>query len=49
MLLAMLNSFAQPTLAILNEENGLEDHPDTVDDFFRLCSRFVFYCIISVR
>ncbi|XP_076818259.1 transportin-3-like isoform X2 [Clavelina lepadiformis] len=41
MLLAMLNSFAQPTLAILNEENGLEDHPDTVDDFFRLCSRFM--------
>lgn len=40
-LLAMLNAFTQPTFGILNTERGLENHPDTVDDLFRLCCRLV--------
>uniref|UniRef100_H2ZAX9 Transportin-3 n=1 Tax=Ciona savignyi TaxID=51511 RepID=H2ZAX9_CIOSA len=40
----MLSSFAEPTFKILNEENGLSDNPDTVDDLFRLCSRFLEKC-----
>ena len=39
-LFAMLDSFAQPSFNILNEEKGLENHPDTVDDLFRLCTRY---------
>ena len=38
-LFAMLDSFAQPSFNLLNEEKGLENHPDTVDDLFRLCTR----------
>ncbi|CAG9853754.1 unnamed protein product [Phyllotreta striolata] len=40
-LLDMLNAFLEPTFRLLQEENGLKNHPDTVDDFFRLCARFV--------
>ncbi|KAL0267137.1 UNVERIFIED_CONTAM: hypothetical protein PYX00_009490 [Menopon gallinae] len=40
-LLKMLEAFIQPTFDILQEENGLRNHPDTVDDFFRLCARFL--------
>lgn len=40
-LLKMLEAFVQPTFDILNVENGLKNHPDTVDDFFRLSVRFI--------
>lgn len=40
-LLSMLEAFIQPTFSILQCENGLKDHPDTVDDFFRLAGRFI--------
>lgn len=40
-LLKMLEAFIQPTFNILEVENGLKNHPDTVDDFFRLAVRFI--------
>ncbi|XP_018572626.1 transportin-3 [Anoplophora glabripennis] len=40
-LLDMLQAFLEPTFQLLQEENGLRNHPDTVDDFFRLCARFM--------
>jgi transportin-3 len=40
-LLDMLQAFIEPTFQLLQEENGLRNHPDTVDDFFRLCARFM--------
>lgn len=40
-LIDMLGAFIPPTFAMLEKENGLRDHPDTVDDFFRLCSRYL--------
>uniref|UniRef100_A0A1B0GKH3 Putative nuclear transport regulator n=1 Tax=Lutzomyia longipalpis TaxID=7200 RepID=A0A1B0GKH3_LUTLO len=40
-LLDMLQAFIEPTFQLLQVENGLRDHPDTVDDFFRLCSRYL--------
>lgn len=41
-LLDMLAAFIGPTFTILQEggwESGLKNHPDTVDDLFRLCAR----------
>ncbi|KAK4886164.1 hypothetical protein RN001_002435 [Aquatica leii] len=40
-LLEMLKAFITPTFNILQEDNGLRNHPDTVDDFFRLCARLL--------
>lgn len=40
-LLDMLQTFIEPTFALLKEDDGLRNHPDTVDDFFRLCARFL--------
>lgn len=40
-LLDMLQAFINPTMQILQESNGLKNHPDTVDDLFRLCTRFL--------
>jgi len=40
-LLGMLQAFIEPTFNILQATNGLKDHPDTVDDFFRLAGRFI--------
>ncbi|XP_033102078.1 transportin-3-like [Anneissia japonica] len=40
-LLEMLQAFIVPAFQLLQGENGLRDHPDTVDDLFRLCARFV--------
>lgn len=40
-LLDMLQAFLGPTFTILQEANGMKNHPDTVDDFFRLCARFL--------
>lgn len=38
-LLNMLQAFIGPTFALLEQEDGLKNHPDTVDDLFRLCAR----------
>ncbi|XP_011206982.2 transportin-3 isoform X2 [Bactrocera dorsalis] len=43
-LLEMLKAFIEPTFSMLRVENGLKNNPDTVDDFFRLCSRFIECC-----
>lgn len=32
-------AFCVPTFKLLEEHNGLRNHPDTVDDLFRLCLR----------
>lgn len=40
-LLDMLQALIEPTFTILKEQEGLRNHPDTVDDFFRLCARFL--------
>lgn len=40
-LLEMLHAFCGPTFKILDETDGLRGHPDTVDDLFRLCTRFI--------
>lgn len=40
-LLNMVQAFLQPTYDILEKEDGLKNHPDTVDDLFRLCTRFL--------
>lgn len=40
-LMAMLKAFTEPTFKKLSVEKGLQNHPDTVDDFFRLCIRFL--------
>lgn len=39
-LLQMLSAFVTPTFALLNQPQGFRNHPDTVDDFFRLCARY---------
>lgn len=40
-LLDMLQALIEPTFNLLRENDGLRNHPDTVDDFFRLCARFM--------
>ncbi|XP_055375731.1 transportin-3 [Condylostylus longicornis] len=45
-LLEMLKAFIEPTFNMLHVENGLKNNPDTVDDFFRLSSRFIECCPI---
>ncbi|XP_020287942.1 transportin-3 isoform X2 [Pseudomyrmex gracilis] len=40
-LLNMLQALIYPAFALLEQEDGLKNHPDTVDDLFRLCARFV--------
>ncbi|KAK7058745.1 hypothetical protein SK128_012246 [Halocaridina rubra] len=40
-LLAMLEAFTQPTFVLLTQPNGFRNHPDTVEDWFRLCARFL--------
>jgi transportin-3 len=41
LLIEMLQAFCAPTFKILEEQHGLKNHPDTVDDLFRLAFRFV--------
>lgn len=45
-LLDMMQALIEPTFNRLQAENGLKNNPDTVDDFFRLCSRFLQRCAI---
>ncbi|XP_036373459.1 transportin-3-like [Megalops cyprinoides] len=40
-LLDMLQALCVPTFQLLEQPNGLRNHPDTVDDLFRLATRFV--------
>ncbi|CAB1333807.1 unnamed protein product [Coregonus sp. 'balchen'] len=40
-LLDMLQALCMPTFQLLEQSNGLRNHPDTVDDLFRLATRFV--------
>lgn len=47
-LLQMLSAFIPPTFALLNEPGGLRNHPDTVDDFFRLCARYFVLIVLPV-
>ena len=41
-LLQMMQAFIAPTYAILAKQDGLRDHPGTVDDFFRQELNFQF-------
>lgn len=50
-LLDMLEAFIAPTFTILQEggwESGLRNHPDTVDDLFRLCARWCSFYLLSI-
>ena len=41
-LINMLNAFCLPTFQLLTAPNvQLRNHPETIDDFFRLCTRFL--------
>lgn len=40
-LISMLNAFCMPTFNLLQQDSQLKNHPDTIDDFFRLCTRFL--------
>ncbi|XP_013416764.1 transportin-3 [Lingula anatina] len=40
-LLDMVKAFMGPAFKQLEEPNGFRNHPDTVDDWFRLCLRFI--------
>ncbi|MFH4980451.1 hypothetical protein AB6A40_007160 [Gnathostoma spinigerum] len=40
-LVIMLNTLAQESFRLLQRPNGFRDHPDTIDDLFRLGIRFV--------
>uniref|UniRef100_A0A2I3GDR9 Transportin 3 n=1 Tax=Nomascus leucogenys TaxID=61853 RepID=A0A2I3GDR9_NOMLE len=40
-LLDMLQALCIPTFQLLEQQNGLQNHPDTVDDLFRLATRFI--------
>ncbi|KAH8233997.1 hypothetical protein KR032_010147 [Drosophila birchii] len=47
-LLEMLQAFIEPTFGLLQMENGLRNNPDTVDDFFRLASRYLDCCPLQL-
>lgn len=38
---SVFQAFCPPTFQLLEEAHGLRNHPDTVDDLFRLCLRWV--------
>jgi len=40
-LLGLLSALGPITFTILTTPQGLEQNPDTVDDFYRLCSRYI--------
>ncbi|XP_057317211.1 transportin-3-like [Hydractinia symbiolongicarpus] len=46
-LIQMFKSFVNPTFTLLSQDKGLFNHPDTVDDFFRMCIRFLQRCTLS--
>uniref|UniRef100_F1KRX1 Transportin-3 n=1 Tax=Ascaris suum TaxID=6253 RepID=F1KRX1_ASCSU len=40
-LVFMLNTLSQGSFKLLQQVNGFRDHPDTIDDLFRLAIRFI--------
>ncbi|XP_070539739.1 transportin-3-like [Ptychodera flava] len=46
-LLDMLQALSVPTFQLLQKENGFRDHPDTIDDLYRLAARFLQRCPVS--
>eukprot|EP00800_Vazella_pourtalesii_P010536 TRINITY_DN2586_c3_g1_i8.p1 TRINITY_DN2586_c3_g1~~TRINITY_DN2586_c3_g1_i8.p1 ORF type:complete len:609 (-),score=162.92 TRINITY_DN2586_c3_g1_i8:31-1857(-) len=40
----MFTAFVHPCFERFSEERGIINYPDTVDDFFRLCGRFLQKC-----
>ena len=40
-LISMLNAFCLSTFQLLQQDSQLKNHPDTIDDFFRLCTRYL--------
>lgn len=36
----LLQALCMPTFQLLEQHNGLRNHPDTVDDLFRLATRY---------
>lgn len=40
-LIDMLQAFCGPTFRLLANADALRNHPDTVDDLFRLCTRYI--------
>lgn len=40
-LLEMMQAFCGPTFHLLEQPRGFQNHPDTVDDLFRLATRFI--------
>ncbi|XP_018007436.1 transportin-3 [Hyalella azteca] len=43
-LISMLEAFTPKTFELLIQPQGFKNHPDTVDDWFRLCTRFLQRC-----
>ena len=39
--MCFFQSFCGPTFTMLEEPYGLRNHPDIVDDLFRLCFRYI--------
>ncbi|KAG8187901.1 hypothetical protein JTE90_001664 [Oedothorax gibbosus] len=46
-LVDMLQAFCLPAFRILESNDGLRNYPDTVDDLFRLCTRFLQWSPIA--
>ena len=46
-LIQMLEAFCPPTFSFLTSPEAFVHHPDTVDDLFRLCTRFVQTCPVE--
>lgn len=40
LLVASSQALCVPTFRLLEQPNGLQNHPDTVDDLFRLATRY---------
>lgn len=40
-MISLLQALCMPTFQLLEQQNGLRNHPDTVDDLFRLATRWV--------
>lgn len=47
-LLEMLQAFAEVTFPTLAAPAGIVQHPDTVDDMYRLCARWVEGTVVAV-
>lgn len=45
-LISMLQALVPKTFDLLTQPNGFKNNPDTVDDWFRLCTRFLQRCPI---